>query len=131
MDYSIKKYGVNRYVYSDTDSIHCLLTIDEVKKFCDIDDFELGKWKHESTFTKARFVRSKTYIEEIDGKINITCAGLPPSCYDFVTWENFKTGFKCSGKLMFTHIKGGVLLRETEFTIKGDNIKRNIVNFKK
>lgn len=57
--------------------------------------------------------------------------GLPPSCYDFVTWENFKTGFKCSGKLMFTHIKGGVLLKETEFTIKGDNIKRNIENFKK
>lgn len=74
MDYSIKKYGENKYIYSDTDSIHCLLTIDEVRKFCDIDDFELGKWKHESTFTKARFVRSKTYIEEIDSKINITCA---------------------------------------------------------
>ncbi len=64
-----------------------------------------GKWKHESTFTKARFIRSKTYLEEINGEIKITCAGLPPSCYDFVSWENFKTGFKCKGKLTFTHIK--------------------------
>lgn len=130
-DYSIKKYGKDFYIYSDTDSIHTLLPIEEVKQFCDIDDFELGKWKHESTFTRARFIRQKCYIEEIDDKIKITCAGLPPSCYDFVTWENFKTGFKCKGKLTFTHIKGGVLLKETEFTIKGEDIKKNIVKFKK
>lgn len=41
MDYSIKKYGENRYIYSDTDSIHCLLTKEELAEFCEIDDIEL------------------------------------------------------------------------------------------
>lgn len=40
-DYSIQKYGKNKYVYSDTDSIHCLLDIEEVKQFCEIDDVKL------------------------------------------------------------------------------------------
>ena len=94
-DYSIKKYGVDKYIYSDTDSIHTLLTIEELEKFCDIDPDTLGSWKHEASFTKARFIRQKCYIEEIDGEIKITCAGLPKNCYDKVSWENFRTGFKC------------------------------------
>lgn len=104
-DYSIKKYGIDKYIYSDTDSIHTLLSIEELKQFCEIDDFELGKWKHESTFTRARFIRQKCYIEEIDDEIKITCAGLPSRCYDSVTWENFRTGFKCGGKLTYKHVK--------------------------
>ena len=49
MDYSIEKYGENKYIYSDTDSIHTLLSIDELKQFCEIDDVKLGAWKHEGT----------------------------------------------------------------------------------
>lgn len=41
MDYSIQKYGKNLYLYSDTDSIHSLLTLEELKNFCDIDNEEL------------------------------------------------------------------------------------------
>ena len=130
-DYSIQKYNKDMYIYSDTDSIHTLLSIDELKKFCDIDDVRLGAWKHEGTFTKARFVRQKCYIEEIDSKINITCAGMPKSCYDKVTWQNFKTGFTCGGKLTFKHVKGGVILVETEFTIKEEKMLKNIEKFNK
>ena len=119
-DYSSKKYGVDMYCYSDTDSIHTILPIEELKQFCEIDDVELGKWKHESHFTRAKFIRQKTYLEEIKGEIQITCAGLPQRCYDQVTWDNFKEGMKVDGKLTFTHVKGGVILRETEFTIKED-----------
>ena len=119
-DYSIKKYGVDMYCYSDTDSIHTILPIEELKQFCEIDDVELGKWKHESHFTRAKFIRQKTYLEEIEGEIQITCAGLPQRCYDQVTWDNFKEGMKVDGKLTFTHVKGGVILKETEFTIKED-----------
>ena len=119
-DYSIKKYGIDMYCYSDTDSIHTILPIEELKQFCEIDDVELGKWKHESHFTRAKFIRQKTYLEEIDGEIQITCAGLPQRCYDQVTWDNFKEGMKVDGKLTFTHVKGGVILKETEFTIKED-----------
>ena len=119
-DYSMKKYGIDMYCYSDTDSIHTILPIEELKQFCEIDDVELGKWKHESHFTRAKFIRQKTYLEEIDGEIEITCAGLPQRCYDQVTWDNFKEGLKVDGKLTFTHVKGGVILKETEFTIKED-----------
>ena len=119
-DYSIKKYGVDMYCYSDTDSIHTILPIEELVQFCEIDDVELGKWKHESHFTRAKFIRQKTYLEEIDGEIQITCAGMPQRCYDQVTWDNFKEGLKVDGKLTFTHVKGGVILKETEFTIKED-----------
>lgn len=118
--YSIEKYGKDLYCYSDTDSIHTLLPIEELQKFCEIDDVKLGAWKHESHFTRAKFIRQKTYLEEIDGEINITCAGLPNRCYDQVTWENFKEGLKVDGKLAFKHVKGGVNLVETEFTIKED-----------
>lgn len=119
-DYSIKKYGIDMYCYSDTDSIHTILPIEELKQFCEIDDVELGKWKHESHFERAKFIRQKTYLEEIDGEIQITCAGLPQRCYDQVTWDNFKEGMKVDGKLTYTHVKGGVILKETEFTIKED-----------
>ena len=119
-DYSIKKYSIDMYCYSDTDSIHTILPIEELKQFCEIDDVKLGAWKHESHFTRAKFIRQKTYLEEIEGAIQITCAGLPQRCYDQVTWENFKEGLKVDGKLAFHHVKGGVILIETEFTIKED-----------
>ncbi len=118
--YSIEKYGRDLYCYSDTDSVHTLLSIEELKQFCEIDDVKLGAWKHESHFTRAKFIRQKTYLEEINGEIQITCAGMPQRCYDQVSWENFKEGLKVDGKLTFTHVKGGVILKETEFTIKED-----------
>ena len=118
--YSLEKYGKDLYCYSDTDSIHTLLPIEELKQFCEIDDVALGAWKHESHFTKARFVRQKTYLEEINGEMKITCAGLPQRCYDEVNWNDFKVGMKVDGKLRFKHVKGGVNLVNTEFTIKAD-----------
>ena len=129
-DYSIAKYGVDLYCYSDTDSIHTLLPIEELEQFCEIDDVELGAWKHESHFDRAKFIRQKTYLEEINGEIQITCAGLPQRCYDQVTWDNFKEGLKVDGKLAFHHVKGGVILVETEFTIKEDKkLLKAIKNF--
>lgn len=119
-NYSLEKYKKDMYCYSDTDSIHTILTIDELKQFCEIDDVKLGAWKHESTFTRAKFIRQKTYLEEINDEIKITCAGMPQRCYDQVTWENFKEGLTVEGKLTFHHVKGGVILIPTEFTIKED-----------
>ena len=129
-DYSIKKYGKDMYCYSDTDSIHTLLPIDELKQFCDIDDVALGKWAWEASFKKARFVRQKCYLESIDDEVKITCAGMPKECYKYVEWEKFKEGFTCGGKLTFKHVIGGVKLVETEFTIKYDKkLVKNIKNY--
>ena len=130
-DYSIKKYGEDKYIYSDTDSISTTLSIDEVKQFCEIDDYELGKWAHENTFDNGKFIRQKTYLKLIDNQVHITCAGMPSSCYDFVTWENFKEGFSCGGKLIYKNVIGGVKLIETDFTIKKDKqIKKDVKSFK-
>jgi len=129
-DYSLSKYGVDMYIYSDTDSISTLLPIEEVKKFCDIDHTKLGYWDHENTFTRAKFIRQKTYLKEIDNEIHITCAGMPKSCYSYVEWNTFKEGFTCGGKLRFSHVKGGVKLVPTDFTIKKDTeLTKNMKGF--
>ena len=133
--YSIEKYGEDLYCYSDTDSIHTLLPIEDLKKFCDIDDNKLGFWKIESQFKRAKFVRQKCYLEDIldeekgEYKLKITCAGMPQSCYKFVTWDTFRTGFSCKGKLTYKSVKGGVKLVETEFTIKDDKLKSALKKF--
>lgn len=67
-DYSIQKYGYDAFVYSDTDSIHTLLDIKELEKFCEIDDVKLGAWKNEGFATNAKFIRQKSYVEEIERK---------------------------------------------------------------
>ena len=107
-DYSIEKYGKDLYIYSDTDSIHSLLPIEELKKFCDIDPVRLGAWKHEGNFEKAKFIRQKCYVEMIDDEMQITCAGMPKSCYKYVNWEDFKTGFTCRWKTYIQTCKRSV-----------------------
>lgn len=87
--FTIKAAQANysRFLYADTDSIHCLGNPDEVigvkidpKAFC--------CWKCESEWDKSFFTRQKTYIEHIikeDGKsvesfYNLKCAGMPERC---------------------------------------------------
>ena len=82
----------------DTDSIHTGLSIEELKQFCEIDPVKLGAWKHEGDFEKAKFVRQKCYIELVDGNLEVTCAGMPKTCYKYVEWDKFKTGFSCPRK---------------------------------
>ena len=40
-EYSLQKYGVDYYIYSDTDSIKTLLPEEELKQFCEINDIKL------------------------------------------------------------------------------------------
>lgn len=106
----------DRFVYADTDSLHLLGT--ELPENLDIDPYKLGAWKHESSPTRARFIRQKTYIEEIDGQLNVTCAGMPKQCHEAVTWENFHPGAVYHGKLLPKTVPGGIILEETDFTIQ-------------
>ena len=155
-DYTLKKYGIDYYIYSDTDSIHMKsLPEEELKQFVDIDDFRLGAWKLESKWNRGLFIRQKCYIEnqEIEEKdyfkaINDeeltkedknmysiengkyyklcpTIAGLPKKLGKYVNFDNFTKGFGIYAddgtkehKLSYKHVKGGVLLVDTDFTIK-------------
>lgn len=106
----------DRFIYADTDSLH--LEGEEIPEGLEISDTELGKWKLESRFTKARFIRQKSYIEEIDNKLKITCAGMPESCYKYVTWDNFHKGAEYNGKLKISHTSGGIVLLESPHTLR-------------
>ena len=131
-DWSMKNKGFDAYVYSDTDSIHCLLDKSDLECLKDklrIDPYELGAWDCEATWTRGRYLRQKCYIEEIDGNIEVTVAGMPKKLAHLVNFENFNVGFtteaftdeeigKKGRKLKYVHTDGGVVLMPTEFTIK-------------
>lgn len=130
----------HRFIYADTDSLHLEGT--DIPENLLISDTELGKWKIESTFKRAKYLRQKCYIEDVvtpvdeiekfkkenpeclhlvskDSIINIVCAGMPKGCYKNVTWENFDYGSVFDGKLGVKHTDGGIVLIDTTFTIKG------------
>lgn len=145
-DYTFKKYGEDRYFYSDTDSIHASLSdedLEELKDTIQLDDFKLGYWAKEAEFSRGLYIRQKCYIEEIDGKVHVTVAGLPKYLAPLITFDNFRKGFttedlniramikqakengaseeeieKIQHKLTYKYVKGGVILADTDFTIK-------------
>lgn len=77
------------FCYADTDSIHCDMPPDQVRGI-EIDPAEFCKWKLETYWNHAYFVRAKTYIEHVtheDGEpvtpyYNVKCAGMPERCKD-------------------------------------------------
>lgn len=113
----------NRYLYSDTDSLH--LSGYEMPDL-EIDDYKLGAWKLEGIFDQAKYLRSKLYMEHIrepqdeagTEKWKITGAGMNDKTKENVTIEHFNYGESFKGKLRPKHVKGGVVLVDTDFTIK-------------
>lgn len=92
-----------------------------------IDEYELGCYKVESTFKTGKYIRQKCYIEiGYDDKINSTIAGMPKRLGKYVNLDNFVSGFSIKAddrkyeekKLTYKHVKGGVILVPTDFTIK-------------
>ena len=148
MDNNANKVSKAQFVYADTDSLHIVLNGESEEQFfstcgLDIDSTKLGAWDHEATFNKAKFLRQKCYIEDHiiseeeynngigsetaflfskdkEGfyRLKITVSGMPSGCYKEVTFKNFKIGASYSGKKQPKIVKGGVILREVDFTIK-------------
>ena len=113
--------NITRFCYSDTDSLHC---IGDPSEFVGrIDETEYGAYKIENQWNRAKFVRQKTYIEELtDGTLNICAAGMTPEQKDKFrreyTFEDFKRGLTIKGgKLKPKAVEGGVILEEVDFTI--------------
>ena len=122
-DYNAGKSKI-RFVYADTDSLHCLSEDFAIPEGFEIDETEMGKFKVEAIFRKAKFLRQKCYIEEMkvpheeEFKMKITVAGMPEECYSNVTFDNFKIGASYKGKLTPVRVPGGVVLGDIDFTIK-------------
>lgn len=113
----------DRFLYADTDSIH-LIGVEEPTNI-KIDANLLGYWKCEGVFDDSKFIRAKTYIKWKHEKIEITCAGLPQNVKDLISelpkeeaFQRFDVGATFSGKLQPKRVKGGVILVNSDFTIK-------------
>lgn len=105
-----------RLCYIDTDSLH--FSGSEVPEGLFVHENILGAWKQETTFSRARYLRAKTYIEETPKGLEVKCAGMPAAVHSQVTWENFQPGAEYEGKLQHKTVKGGVILSPTKFKIK-------------
>lgn len=105
------------FAYADTDSLHLVGPTTPPEDLW-VDPVELGAWKHESTFSRAVYVRAKQYAEEIDGKLDVHIAGLPRNIAAQLTLEDMLRGGQWDGKLIPTRVPGGTVLRNTTFTLK-------------
>ena len=150
-DWSIKKYGEDYYVYSDTDSIHMRVKnldedLEDLKQIIEIDDYKLNAWALETHFKRGSYIRQKCYIEEdFDKNLNVTIAGFPKCLAPVMTFDDFVVGYsikhedlsiedlkemarkngateeqleRIHHKLRYKYVKGGVILEDTDFTIK-------------
>ena len=102
------------FVYADTDSMHLLREADNI----DVHPTKLGAWKHESFSERAKYIRPKTYIHASQGRIEVTCAGMPDAVKEQVTWDNFKVGSVFQGKKMKKNVRGGCMIVDRTFEIK-------------
>lgn len=128
-DFTIRRGQLNYdiFCYSDTDSLH--LMKGDVKGI-DIHDTDMLKWKKESEWSSAIFLRQKTYAEFIRKKNGekvyphweITAAGMPErSKRIFLATHpitDFKYGLSVHGKLIPKQIPGGVVLEDKNFTLR-------------
>lgn len=125
----------DRFIYADTDSLHLTGVY---PPNLDIDDTRLGAWKCEGIFKKAKYIRAKTYIEDLvimkqeqingclrnhltptgPSHLDVKCAGMPPDLHSQVDFDSFQEGSEFFGKLRPEHVPGGIVLTPTTFKIK-------------
>lgn len=123
---SAQRVGINNFVYADTDSLKIInLKQRHVKKLIKVHPKRLGEWKMEGYASQGKFLRAKTYAMQTEEwfpkrktSFHVTCAGMPDTVKEKVDFNNFEYGTKFNGKLQQTKVKGGVLLKDTEFTLK-------------
>ena len=113
-----KKY-YDRLVYVDTDSIH-LIGLDVPDDI--VIGQELGQYKIEAKFIKAKYIGLKNYIhDEImdDGTIKTVTkmAGAPAYVQKQLNWSNFCSGTVVKGKPMTKQLVGGTIRYYTDYTI--------------
>ena len=106
----------DRFIYCDTDSLHLIGT--EIPDNIEVHPTKLGAWKHESTFTEAKFLRQKTYMEKINNEWHITACGMSNKAKDNMTIDLFNHGNTIQGNLKPIHVSGGIVLEPAPFTIR-------------
>ena len=114
----------DRHLYSDTDSLH--LSGTHYPEGIPIHKTDLGKWKDEGSFQKAKYIRQKSYIQESSvnhpwfgtmKKYKVACSGMKDEIKKQVTFSNFYVGSKFDGARKKKVVKGGVVLIDSPFTV--------------
>ena len=130
-----------RFLYADTDSLH--LKGLKPAEGIEISQTELGKWKEEGTFKKAKYLGAKCYCEALNVSreilikflrenptcysqvnwkqqtlLDIKCAGLPDGCKEGIGYDEFREGLEVQNKLFPKHVPNGVMLKKGPYQIK-------------
>lgn len=116
----------DRFIYCDTDSMHLLGTDDP--RGIALHDTHYNAWKVEGRFTRAKHLRAKTYIWDLNGKLEVKCAGMPQNMKAHIGWDDFEVGYsnmdehgeirEGEGKLVPLMVKGGRTLVDRPFQIR-------------
>lgn len=124
----IEAIGVENFLYTDTDSIYCSLTkeqlIEALKKInYELDGYELGKWDLEHEFDKFKSLGAKKYMlhDTNSNKLCVACAGVPKKAQSILAKQGFNEfylGKVIEGKLQSKQVKGGTLLTNIDFVIQ-------------
>lgn len=125
-EYILNKYNYDPVIYMDTDSVHAIINENDLKQIVEIDKFKLGAWKIETKAEQGKYIKQKCYILKEQNKIKAHCSGMNKTCYSNIEWEKFQTGYSIPGNLKKKRVQGGIILIESDFTIKDEQLKSNI-----
>lgn len=115
----MNKCGDN-FLYCDTDSVYYIgHEIPDVFKDV-VDPKKLGYWKYEGHYTRFKSLKAKCYLKQLDdGTIERRIAGCPKECASLINFENFAPNLKLvNAKKCKKKVKGGIVIGNTDFTIK-------------
>lgn len=132
----------SHFCYMDTDSVHVTgITVEEASKIIEVDNKKLGAWKHEYSFTRAKYIRQKCYIEEIEYKAGTMeyeryvekISSLPPEEQQRLKFEKGRDAYqeyvkKCAG--MSDDIKAVIGYDDFELGYSIDGLKLRPVQCK-
>lgn len=144
-----RKVPKGSFIYADTDSIH---VVGDPPPGLWVDQKELGAWKNEGTFARAKYLRPKTYIhcnadytvyteerKHKDGSVTIApeglkCAGMPDSIKMALVekggryaWDQFFIGNVFPGKKTQVRVPGGLVIRETTYQLKEETFRNGML----
>lgn len=118
----------DRFLYCDTDSLHLLGTKDP--EGIPLDPVKFNHWKVEGKFSHARHEGAKRYIWDLNGKLEVKCAGMPDNIKGHMTFDNFRVGYsnmvwaggkprikEGQGKLKPLIVPGGRTLIDTPYRL--------------
>ena len=95
-----------------------------IRQKCYLEDLVLTEEEYNKGIEKGN---DGSYSKDKNGfyRLSVTVAGLPAKLHKYVNFKNFKIGLSLLAnddsiehKLTYKHVNGGVMLVDTDFTIK-------------